>query len=87
MFSTLVLDHPLRRKICSHIDSSFPFLKAKTPGYDPIIGQNGTNPVFSSGIDYKHPDQNSTFMSFILSRGGEYLYSPSMSAILDPIAA
>ncbi|KDQ26239.1 DyP-type peroxidase [Pleurotus ostreatus PC15] len=65
----------------------FPFLKDKTPGYDPIIGQNGANPVFSSGIDYKHPDQNSTYMSFILSRGGEYLYSPSMSAILDPIAA
>ncbi|KAF9498322.1 dye decolorizing peroxidase [Pleurotus eryngii] len=58
-----------------------------TPGFDPIFGQNGAGPIFSSGIDYTDPNHDLTFMSFVLSRGGEYLYSPSMSAILNPIAA
>ncbi|KAF4580675.1 hypothetical protein EYR40_003074 [Pleurotus pulmonarius] len=65
----------------------FPPLKHNAPGHDPIIGQNSANSVSSSGIDYTHPAHKTDFMSFVLSRGGEYLYSPSMSAILDPIAA
>ncbi|KAJ8507743.1 dyp-type peroxidase [Pleurotus djamor] len=69
-----------------------------TPGHDPIFGQNNGGPRFTSGLNVANPAQdfiftNPTgsqpwnFLEFVVSRGGEYFFSPSMSAILNPVAA
>ncbi|KAF9494758.1 dye decolorizing peroxidase [Pleurotus eryngii] len=58
-----------------------------TPGFDPIVGQNSGKPLVVSGIDYTDLDHDLTFMSFVISKGGDYFFSPSMSAILHKIAA
>ncbi len=58
-----------------------------TPGFDPIVGQNSGKPLVVSGIDYTDLNHDLTFMSFVVSKGGDYFFSPSMSAILHKIAA
>ncbi|KIJ40008.1 hypothetical protein M422DRAFT_780853 [Sphaerobolus stellatus SS14] len=57
-----------------------------TPGYDPILGQivtvsSQTGPRFTSGLDPTDPDRDFTLPDFIISRGGEYFFSPPISAI------
>ncbi|KAK0443357.1 Dyp peroxidase [Desarmillaria tabescens] len=61
-------------------------------GVDPIIGSAGTDPSSRSrpiaGLDPTDPTRVITLQSdFVVSRGGEYFFSPSISAILNTIAA
>jgi hypothetical protein len=39
----------------------------------------------TSGIDVKNANHDLTIPAFILSRGGEYFFSPPISALNDPI--
>ena len=54
----------------------------KTPGFDPIIGANGGQSRFVSGLDPTNSSRDVTLVTdFVQSRGGEYFFSPSISAI------
>lgn len=59
-----------------------------TPGFDPIIGSNGGQslPRNASGLDITDPDHDYTMPDFVVSRGGEYFFSPSISAIASGFA-
>jgi hypothetical protein len=58
-----------------------------TPGLDPIIGQAGNGTArLTSGIDVLNANHDLTIPAFILSRGGEYFFSPPISALSNPIA-
>jgi hypothetical protein len=58
-----------------------------TPGLDPIIGQAGNGAAHNvSGIDVLDANHDLVVPAFITSRGGEYFFSPSISALSDPIA-
>ncbi|KIJ35913.1 hypothetical protein M422DRAFT_179975 [Sphaerobolus stellatus SS14] len=57
-----------------------------TPGYDPLLGQivsasGQTGPRFTSGLDPTDPNRDFTLPDFIISRGGEYFFSPPISAL------
>ncbi|ESK83484.1 dyp-type peroxidase family protein [Moniliophthora roreri MCA 2997] len=74
-------------------NANFFFGKQVPPGVDPIIGStnqgpsNGNTPRPVSGLDPLDPSRIITIKKdFVVSRGGEYFFSPSLSAILDPIA-
>nr|WAW38291.1 DyP-type peroxidase [Chondrostereum purpureum] len=59
-----------------------------TPGVDPIIGAlaGAQRPI--SGLDPLDATHDITLQTdFVVSRGGEYFFSPPLSAILDPITA
>jgi len=56
-----------------------------TPGFDPIIGQNNGGGRFSSGLDPSNPGLDLNLIDFVVSRGGEYFFTPSIPAILNPI--
>lgn len=58
------------------------------PGFDPIIGANQGKPRTVTGIDLANQTSSLTLLTdFIQSRGGEYFFTPSISAILDTITA
>ncbi|KAH7100800.1 DyP-type peroxidase [Auriculariales sp. MPI-PUGE-AT-0066] len=62
--------------------------KTVAPGFDPIIGANHGGQRFISGWDLKNTSSTTTLQSdFVVSRGGEYFFSPSISALRDVIAA
>jgi hypothetical protein len=67
---------------------SFPPFKNDThPGLDPVIGANGTNhPRPMDGLNVTDPTQEFHLKPFVESLGGEYFFSPSISALSDPIA-
>ncbi|KAL0581114.1 dye-decolorizing heme-containing peroxidase [Marasmius crinis-equi] len=74
-------------------NANFFFGKQVPPGVDPVIGStNGgttsiNNPRNVSGLDPLDPSRIITIKKdFVISRGGEYFFTPSLSAILDPIA-
>ncbi|KAK0438820.1 Dyp peroxidase [Armillaria borealis] len=61
-------------------------------GVDAIIGSAGTDPSSRSrsitGLDPTDPNRAITLQNdFVVSRGGEYFFSPSISALLNTIAA
>ncbi|KAF8584885.1 Dyp-type peroxidase [Ramaria rubella] len=56
------------------------------PGFDPIIGANEGKPRNVQGLDPANQTRNITlYTDFVESRGGEYFFSPSLSAILTTI--
>lgn len=60
---------------------------APEPGWDPIIGQAGTGTRFMNGYDIQNTNANLQLeQEFVVSRGGEYFFSPSISAIRDVIS-
>lgn len=63
----------------------FPFSKPIAPGIDPIIGQSPTRST--GGLDPL--DQTKTFSVplFVIPKGGEYFFMPSISALTSTIAA
>ncbi|KAG8857986.1 hypothetical protein FRB96_005477 [Tulasnella sp. 330] len=57
------------------------------PGWDPIIGQAGTGTRFMNGYDIQDTSLNLPLQQeFVVSRGGEYFFSPSISAIRDVLS-
>ncbi|KAF9265671.1 fungal peroxidase [Marasmius fiardii PR-910] len=73
-------------------NAKFFFGKTIPPGVDPIIGRdNGTvamdTPRPVSGLDPLDPLRIfNVRKEFVISRGGEYFFSPSLSAILNTVA-
>jgi len=68
----------------------FIFGKPVQPGFDPIIGANvgGSGPRSMVGVV---PDQEASTLELtsdvlVVPRGGEYFFSPSISAIQDVLA-
>ncbi|KAF8518411.1 fungal peroxidase [Hysterangium stoloniferum] len=65
-----------------------PGLSDPDPGFDPIIGSNGGQPRFVSGLDPTNSTRDFTLITdFVQSRGGEYFFSPSLSAIAGTLSA
>ncbi|KAJ3798574.1 fungal peroxidase [Lentinula aff. detonsa] len=72
-------------------NAGFPGGKATQPGVDPIIGTDGLGqadvPRSPSGLDPADPTRIITIeQDFVVSRGGEYFFSPSLSAIQNTLA-
>ncbi|KAJ8507744.1 dyp-type peroxidase [Pleurotus djamor] len=78
---------------------NFPYGKSdSTPGSDPIYGQANGASRSTSGLDPLDPNREFEFHSptpedptnvleFVVPRGGDYFFSPSISAILNVVAA
>ncbi|KAG6831531.1 hypothetical protein H0H87_004856 [Tephrocybe sp. NHM501043] len=72
-------------------DTLFPPKKQFTPGFDPIVGQTGEEPKgvvrFMTGTDPSHERRVMIFPdNFVVPRGGEYFFVPSISTLRDRIA-
>jgi Dyp-type peroxidase family len=69
-------------------NASFPFAQTtpNVPGLDPILGQGPVRQL--SGVD---PDKPSTELvldaEWVIPRGGEYFFTPSIKALADTISA
>ncbi|KAH7103753.1 DyP-type peroxidase [Auriculariales sp. MPI-PUGE-AT-0066] len=65
----------------------FIFGKNVDPGHEPLVGANQNSTRFITGADINNPTAllNIT-QDFIVSRGGEYFFSPSISAIRNTIS-
>lgn len=58
------------------------------PGFDPIIGQSSGQPRPVLGLDPTNTDTTLTIpFEFVVSRGGEYFFSPPISALSGKLAA
>ncbi|KAJ7101916.1 DyP-type peroxidase [Mycena epipterygia] len=56
-------------------------------GFDPIIGANSGNQRVVNGLDPTNPAAATTLTTdFVVSRGGEYFFSPSLSAIANTLS-
>ncbi|KAJ7113133.1 fungal peroxidase [Mycena epipterygia] len=56
-------------------------------GFDPIIGANAGSPRVVNGLDPTNPAHSFTLTTdFVVSRGGEYFFSPSLSAIANTLS-
>ncbi|KIM30375.1 hypothetical protein M408DRAFT_66228 [Serendipita vermifera MAFF 305830] len=68
-------------------DPGFPFGKIHNPGHDPISGQNNGAARFFAGYDISNTNLNLAMPTeFVVSRGGEYFFSPSIEALRDFIS-
>jgi hypothetical protein len=57
------------------------------PGFDPIIGANQGQPRTVVGLDPANQTRSITLLNdLIVSRGGEYFFTPPISAILDKLS-
>ncbi|KAF8579288.1 Dyp-type peroxidase [Ramaria rubella] len=66
----------------------FPHPNFPVPGFDPVIGAFEGKPRNVQGLDLAHRTRNITlYTDFVQSRGGEYFFAPSLSAILTTISA
>ncbi|KAJ7624872.1 fungal peroxidase [Roridomyces roridus] len=65
------------------------FFIKNTTGFDPVVGANHGAARWSEGnLDPTNPTRNFTLVNdFVISRGGEYFFSPSLSAIADKLSA
>jgi len=58
-----------------------------TPGFDPIIGANHGQARFMSGYDVNDASVDLPLVTdFVVSQGGEYFFSPSISAIKNTLS-
>ncbi|KAI0338774.1 peroxidase TAP [Trametopsis cervina] len=65
--------------------ANFPPLKTVTPGIEPLIGQ--ASPRTAEGLDPANQSKSYTLPQFVIPKGGEYFFSPSISALTGTIAA
>ncbi|KAH6902595.1 peroxidase TAP, partial [Coprinopsis sp. MPI-PUGE-AT-0042] len=69
-------------------DFQFRETQPERPGLDPLIGQSPGKPEdrTMSGLDPNNPRDPKVFPDFIIPRGGEYFYSPSIKALKETLA-
>ncbi|EIN07233.1 Dyp-type peroxidase [Punctularia strigosozonata HHB-11173 SS5] len=66
---------------------NFPPGKNVSIGLDPIIGQNGNNSRNMFGSDPLNPGTDLTLpFDFVVPKGGEYFFAPSISALKETLA-
>ncbi|KAJ1300076.1 hypothetical protein OPQ81_002558 [Rhizoctonia solani] len=65
-------------------NTEFPFRKQVTPGFDPIVGQK--NGASRTTLGTTAGFQLSLPRDFVISRGGEYFFSPSIKALKTKFA-
>ncbi|KAJ7624806.1 dye-decolorizing peroxidase precursor [Roridomyces roridus] len=65
------------------------FFIKNTTGFDPVVGANHGYARWSQGnLDPTNPTREFILLNdFVISRGGEYFFSPSLSAIADKLSA
>ncbi|TDL17953.1 Dyp-type peroxidase [Rickenella mellea] len=67
---------------------NFPPQKPVVPGFDPIIGQNGNDARTMQGTN---PDAQTATLNlpfdFVVSKGGEYFFTPSITALKTKFTA
>jgi len=69
------------------LHSSFPPRKTQTVGLDPVIGQVGNDAARTTfGLNPFNVSQSFSIPQFLKSKGGEYFFSPSLSALKNTIA-
>ncbi|EJD50483.1 DyP-type peroxidase [Auricularia subglabra TFB-10046 SS5] len=67
---------------------NFPPRKSVSPGFDVIIGQNKSAVRTTVGLDVNKPTASiSVPQQFVVSRGGEYFFSPPISALTSILVA
>ena len=68
--------------------SRFPINKTvKAPGLDPVIGQDkGANRI-TTGLNPLNVSESLSIPDFIVSNGGEYFFAPSITSIVETLAA
>lgn len=65
----------------------FPGGKNVVPGFDPIVGQNNGGPRMVNGLNPAAPNQQINILAeTVVSRGGEYFFSPSIQALLNVLS-
>lgn len=68
--------------------SRFPFGKNESAGIEGLIGQaGGGQPKETFGLDPQNATRGLTSPEFVKPQGGEYFFSPSISALKNTIAA
>ena len=66
-------------------NDKFPFNKPNQPGFDAIIGQGGARTL--SGTDPKSQASELPLpQEWVISKGGEYLFTPSISTLKEKFA-
>lgn len=66
---------------------TFPPGKLSTPGFDAIIGANHGQSRTMGGYDVDDTTRELTLLQdFVVSKGGEYFFSPSIEALRDVIS-
>lgn len=86
--SHLIILHTLFLKTVELIERlRFMFGKNQTVGLDPIIGQAGNDAArITWGVNSFDASRNYSIPAFVKSQGGEYFFSPSISALKNTIA-
>jgi len=56
------------------------------PGLDPIIGQKGSADRSFSGADVEEPVKELSAPLWVLPKGGEYFFTPSIATLRDVLA-
>ncbi|KAI0086049.1 peroxidase [Irpex rosettiformis] len=65
-------------------NANFPFNKSESIGLDPVIGQ-GTRITY--GLSETNYSESYSVTQFVVSNGGEYFFSPSITALVETFAA
>ncbi|KAI0804737.1 peroxidase [Irpex lacteus] len=64
--------------------AAFPFGKTESIGLDPVIGQGDRT---TYGLNAQNVTESYSVPSFVISNGGEYFFSPSITALVETFAA
>ncbi|EJD06642.1 Dyp-type peroxidase [Fomitiporia mediterranea MF3/22] len=68
--------------------TGFPPQKPVTPGFDPIIGQKNGQARETAGLQIDNQSANTTLpIEFVVSKGGAYFFSPSITALKTKLSA
>ncbi|EIN07199.1 peroxidase TAP [Punctularia strigosozonata HHB-11173 SS5] len=85
--SNIALGYRFQQTLWSNSQIFPPAKLDLSPGFDPLIGQNSGGTRTAGGLNPYDQTRDYVLKDFIVSRGGDYFFSPSLSAIHDVISA